>query len=138
MKRASTSLRTAVGLTAVLGYVLVTVAFWAGSTRADDPAADNAWDNPDLIAAGKVVFDQRNCNNEFCHGPNGGGNMMGLPPGTKLSDTKWVHNDGSYAGIMKVISEGVANSPMEPWGTRLGDEKLRAVAAYVKSLSKGK
>jgi mono/diheme cytochrome c family protein len=105
---------------------------------AEDPAQDMSWDNAELITAGKVVFDQRNCNNEFCHGPGGSGNMMGIPPGVKLTDTKWFYSDGSYAGIMKVIAEGIPSSPMEPWGTRLGEEKLRQVAAYVKSLSKGK
>lgn len=138
MKHNTKGVLTAISIMASLGYGLVAIGLWAGATLADDPNADMSWDNPDLIEAGKVVYDQRNCNNEFCHGPNGSGNMMGIPAGVKLSDVKWFYSDGSYAGIMKVIAEGVPNSPMEPWGTRLGDEKLRQVAAYVKSLSKGK
>ena len=128
----------ALAVTLALAYGLISLALWARSSFADGSSADTAWDDPALIAEGRIIFSQRNCDNEFCHGANGNGNMMGIPKGTKLSDSAWFYSDGSYGGIMKVISEGIPSSPMEPWGTRLGDDKLKRVAAYVKSLSKDK
>jgi glucose/arabinose dehydrogenase/mono/diheme cytochrome c family protein len=72
-----------------------------------------------------------------CHGENG----KGSPLGPKLTAHKWLWSDGSYAGIMKTIREGVPHpkefrSPMPPMGgAQLTPGQLRAVAAYVWALS---
>lgn len=72
-----------------------------------------------------------------CHGENG----EGSPLGPKLTAHKWLWSDGSYAGIMKTIREGVPHpkeyrSPMPPMGgAQLTPDDLKALAAYVWALS---
>jgi glucose/arabinose dehydrogenase/mono/diheme cytochrome c family protein len=72
-----------------------------------------------------------------CHGGNGQGTTLGPP----LLGKKWLWSDGSFAGITKTINDGVAQpkeyrSPMPAkGGAELTDEQVKAVAAYVWSLS---
>jgi glucose/arabinose dehydrogenase/mono/diheme cytochrome c family protein len=72
-----------------------------------------------------------------CHGAN----AAGSPLGPNLISGKWLWSDGSYAGILKTIREGVPNpkdyrSPMPPLGgAQLTPDQLAAVAAYVWALS---
>ena len=72
-----------------------------------------------------------------CHGANG----TGSPLGPSLVSNKWLWSDGSFAGILKVITDGVPKpkqyrSPMPPMGgTPLTSEQASALAAYVWSLS---
>jgi glucose/arabinose dehydrogenase/mono/diheme cytochrome c family protein len=72
-----------------------------------------------------------------CHGANGQGSTLGPP----LLGKKWLWSDGSFAGITKTINDGVAQpkeyrSPMPAkGGAELTDEQVKAVAAYVWSLS---
>ena len=72
-----------------------------------------------------------------CHGAN----ATGSPLGPDLTARKWLWSDGSYAGILKTIQEGVPNpkeyrSPMPPMGgAQLTRDQLAAVAAYVWALS---
>ena len=72
-----------------------------------------------------------------CHGAAGAGS----PLGPNLTSGKWLWSDGSFAGILKVITEGVPQpkeyrSPMPPMGgTQLTSEQAGAVAAYVWSMS---
>ncbi len=72
-----------------------------------------------------------------CHGAN----ATGSPLGPNLTAKKWLWSDGSYAGILKTIREGVAHpkeyrSPMPPMGgAQLTPDQLSALAAYVWALS---
>jgi glucose/arabinose dehydrogenase/mono/diheme cytochrome c family protein len=72
-----------------------------------------------------------------CHGSDG----KGTPLGPDLTDTKYLWNDGSWAGIAKTITDGVMQpkeyrSPMPPMGgAQLTDDQVKALAAYVWSLS---
>ena len=72
-----------------------------------------------------------------CHGEDGEGSSLG----PRLTGQEWLWSDGSYAGILKVITEGVPEpkqyrSPMPALGgSRLTDEQVSALAAYVWSLS---
>jgi glucose/arabinose dehydrogenase/mono/diheme cytochrome c family protein len=72
-----------------------------------------------------------------CHGAN----ATGSPLGPDLTSGKWLWSDGSYAGIMRTIREGVPHpkqyrSLMPPMGgAQLSPEELRALAAYVWALS---
>jgi hypothetical protein len=67
--------------------------------------------------------------------------MVGLGP--DLTDTTWLNTDGTYSGIVEVISKGVprprkAIAPMLPMGgARLSQEQIRAAGAFVYSLRKG-
>lgn len=75
-----------------------------------------------------------------CHGEGGEG-VSGLGP--DLTDETWLHVDGSLASLQERIRAGVPAAisrvgvPMPPrGGVRLTDDQLRAVAAYVWTLSR--
>jgi mono/diheme cytochrome c family protein len=73
-----------------------------------------------------------------CHGPAAKG-VTGLGP--NLTDKEWLNADGSVASIEKVVTEGVPKpkkmpAPMPPkGGGQLTESQIKAVAAYVYSLS---
>jgi len=72
-----------------------------------------------------------------CHGQHGAG-MPNLGP--DLRDATWLHGDGSFGSILRVINEGVAVPKASPIGMpsfegRLSDAQRYRVAAYVFSLS---
>ncbi len=95
---------------------------------------------PAMIAQGKTLFGGPGiCT--ACHGADAKG-VKGLGP--DLTDPEWLHADGSYAAIVALIQKGVpANASksgvlMPPrGGGQLTDEQVKAVAAYVWSLSHG-
>ena len=72
-----------------------------------------------------------------CHGEN----ATGSPLGPSLTSGKWLWSDGSFAGILKVITAGVPQpkqyrSPMPAMGgSQLTADQLSALAAYVWGLS---
>lgn len=72
-----------------------------------------------------------------CHGANASGSVLG----PNLTSNKWLWSDGSFAGIEKVIADGVPQpkqfrSPMPPMGgAQLTKEQVSAVASYVWALS---
>ena len=77
-----------------------------------------------------------------CHGPQAKG-MPGM--GANLTDKEWLHSDGSFEGIVQTITNGVPSdkasnhSVMPPkGGSALNDAQVKAVAAYVWSLSNKK
>ncbi len=93
----------------------------------------------EMIANGKTVFGGAGiC--MVCHGPEGKG-VANL--GADLTDDEWLHSDGSYEGILATIEAGVTadksstGSVMPPkGGGSISDEQVKAVAAYVWSLSR--
>jgi mono/diheme cytochrome c family protein len=89
--------------------------------------------DPETLTAGTIIYAQI-CGTEFCHGPRGEGHFL-ISDYRKLTDDKWGYSGGTYEGIIQVVSNGLPGSPMEPWLGRLGEEKVRQVAAYVMSLS---
>lgn len=75
-----------------------------------------------------------------CHGQDGRGVSQ---LGADLGDDEWTHGDGSYQSIVQRIRDGITAEastvgvPMPPrGGARLSDEEVRAVAAYVWTLSR--
>jgi glucose/arabinose dehydrogenase/mono/diheme cytochrome c family protein len=93
---------------------------------------------PEMIALGNRIFHGLVAGAACagCHGSNG----QGSPVGPDLTGKNWLWSDGSYAGIKKTITEGVAEpkiyrSAMPPMGgTQLTPDQISAVAAYVWSL----
>ncbi|HEY0995258.1 MAG TPA: c-type cytochrome [Gemmatimonadaceae bacterium] len=73
-----------------------------------------------------------------CHGANAKG-IPGLGP--DLTDTVWLHGDGSVAFIRALVKAGVPKAKKSPatmppyGGSPLVDPQLEAVAQYVHSLS---
>jgi mono/diheme cytochrome c family protein len=92
------------------------------------------------IADGKKVFAGPGlC--AACHGPAGKG-ITGLGP--NLTDAEWLHSDGSFEALVAQITAGVPASKSKTGvampakgGGPLTDAQVRAVAAYVWSLSHG-
>jgi glucose/arabinose dehydrogenase/mono/diheme cytochrome c family protein len=94
---------------------------------------------PAMVALGERIYHGQvgGASCAGCHGVSG----KGSPLGPDLTAKKWMWSDGSYAGIRKVIQQGVAQpkqyrSPMPPMGgAQLTPEQLSALAAYVWALS---
>jgi mono/diheme cytochrome c family protein len=91
-----------------------------------------------MIDQGKTIFiGQGIC--MVCHGTD----AKGMPNlGADLTDEEWNQGDGSFEAILEIIQEGVTSDKsttgtvMPPkGGSQITDEQLRAVAAYVWSLS---
>ena len=93
----------------------------------DDLLASMAQD-AQVVETGKQVFVQT-C--VACHAAQGEGLV-----GPNLTDNAWIHGSQPMA-IYKGISEGYTAKGMPPWGPTLGEERTRAVTAYVLTL-KGK
>ena len=119
--------RTRLGLLLALAAVL-----GARPAVAQAPAAVT----PAAIALGDTLFHSKaNC--YACHGANAQGVI-----GPNLTDAEWIHSDGSYDAIVKQITTGVtaeeskSKIPMPPkGGSQITDDEVKAVAAYVYSLS---
>ena len=91
---------------------------------------------PALVTRGDSVYHgPGNC--YACHGTKGEGLV-----GPNLTDSEWIHGKGTYEEIVTQISDGVPKEksksgiPMPPkGGSTISDEDVKAVAAYVLSLS---
>ena len=126
-------LRTRLGL--VFGLVL---ACHAGTAAAQDaaPSAAPAAANPELIAKGDSVYHKAGlC--YACHGTNAQGAV-----GPNLTDAEWLHGDGSVDMIAATVTAGIPQEKAKggiampaKGGSSISDEEVKAVAAYVYSLS---
>ena len=94
---------------------------------------------PAMVEEGKGIYNGAGiCMS--CHGATG----EGIPNlGTNLTDDEWLHLDGSYEQIVENIMTGVtaqessSGVPMPAkGGTAITDDQVKAVAAYVLTLSK--
>jgi len=109
----------------------------AGAAAIARPVPDGA--TPEMVALGDRIYHGQvggaSCTG--CHGANGAGS----PLGPSLTSQKWLWSDGSFAGILKVITSGVPQpkqyrSPMPPMGgAQLTADQASALAAYVWGLS---
>jgi len=139
MGRADGGEATLPRIAALVGLLL------AGGVRCSFAQQDSsgAAITPEAIALGDSIFHGRAGGGAcfVCHGKDARG-TPGLAP--NLTDGKWLHGDGSYDSILQLIQRGVAQpkegpAPMPPMGgSQLSAEQLRAVAAYVYSLSRKK
>lgn len=116
---------------------LAAAALWSPTAAAQAQLPDGV--TQEMIAQGQKLFaGQGLC--MACHGTD----AKGIPNlGADLSDQEWIHSDGSYQGILKSIMDGVASdrsttgTVMPPkGGSRISAEQLKAVAAYVWSISR--
>lgn len=81
-----------------------------------------------LVAQGKAIFSQ-NC--AVCHGENGKGmNSVGAP---NLTDDIWLYG-GERETVRDTLRHGRAGV-MPEWETKLGNERIMLLAAYIYSLS---
>jgi mono/diheme cytochrome c family protein len=99
----------------------VVLLYLAGSASAD--AVPNVND-PNMIAAGRKLFQEKQC--AYCHGPSGNG-------GIKLAG----RSDLNQNYVFETIAEGRASGGlrMPSWRGVLTDEQIWQATAYVMSLS---
>jgi mono/diheme cytochrome c family protein len=90
----------------------------------------------ELVAKGDALF-HGSANCYACHGSKGEGLV-----GPNLTDAEWIHSKGSYDEIVAQINKGVPKEEaksgilMPPkGGATLSDDDVKAIAAYVYSLS---
>ena len=81
-----------------------------------------------LVAQGGPIFDQ-NC--ALCHGKDGKGMISAGAP--NLTDTTWLYG-GARETVRDTLRYGRAGV-MPQWETKLGNERIMLVVAYVYSLS---
>ena len=120
-----------------LGLLVAALAvLGAGQAVAQEQAAAPAGVTPALIAKGDTIYHKSGlC--YACHGSNAEGAV-----GPSLTDAEWLHGDGSYDMIVATVTSGVPADkakkgiPMPPkGGSSISDDEVKAVAAYVYSLS---
>lgn len=93
----------------------------------------------EMVDRGRVVFQGPGlC--IACHGPAAKGGI-----GPDLTDTVWMHGDGSFDALVKVIASGVSLEVSETGqlmpprgGSSINDDDVRAVAAFVWTLSRNR
>jgi mono/diheme cytochrome c family protein len=108
------------------------------AAAAAKPAAGGP-QSPQLVALGDSIFHGQvgrgTCT--ACHGQDAKGTAVA----PDLTDQQWLNGDGSYNFIVKTVTDGVPKpkqhpAPMPPkGGASLTDDQVKAVAAYVYSLS---
>jgi cbb3-type cytochrome c oxidase subunit III len=117
--------------------ILVASAMCMAAAPAAAQAKLPAGVTPAMIAKGKTIFTSTGlC--FACHGQDGKGMV-----GPNLTDQVWVQSKGSYPEIVQTIMTGVpvekaktGKGAMPPkGGSQISDDDVKAVAAYVWSLS---
>ena len=78
--------------------------------------------NPAILKEGAEIF-TTTC--FACHLANGGGRI-----GPNLTDEFWMHG-GKPTDILRTVRVGVPDKGMLAWGQQIGEQKVRAVTAYV-------
>jgi len=97
----------------------------ARTGQVSDEELLSASQSSSAIAAGKQAF-TTNC--VACHGAKAEGNI-----GPNLTDPNWLHG-GAPAQIFSSIRDGVPTKGMPSWGAILGQDAVKALAAYVLTL----
>lgn len=82
--------------------------------------------DPEKVKLGSGVYAGK-C--AACHGDKGQGLI-----GPNLTDDYWIHGKGQLAEIAKVVSEGVPDKGMPPWGSVLKPDELVHLVAFIKSV----
>jgi mono/diheme cytochrome c family protein len=113
----------------------------AAAKPAAKPAAGGAGgaQSPQQVALGDSIFHGQVAGGTCtaCHGQDAKGTAVA----PNLTDAQWINGDGSYDFIVKTVTNGVPQpkehpAPMPPkGGAQLSDDQVKAVAAYVFSLS---
>jgi mono/diheme cytochrome c family protein len=92
---------------------------------------------PAMITKGKTVFTSSGlC--FACHGMDAKGTV-----GPNLTDQTWIHGKGTYPEIVQIVTTGIpveltklGKGAMQPkGGSQISEDDVKAVAAYVWSLS---
>jgi high-affinity iron transporter len=104
------------------------------ATLQSSPPANTVTADATSLAAGKKLYDA-NC--ASCHGDTGRGDGRAgktlTPAPANLVDETWIH--GSTDGeIFVVIRDGVKQTGMKPFGSRMTAHQMWDVVNYVRSI----
>jgi mono/diheme cytochrome c family protein len=134
---------TKVGLAAA-GAVLFTLAMvGAAAAREPHPAVATWGEDATSDTAAQITEAMIDAGRKIFHGPGScfachGQNLQGTAIAPRLSDSTWKNGDGSYADIVKIVTNGVPGTAMVSHPGGISDEQLLKVAAYVWAVSHGK
>ncbi|MBK8004042.1 MAG: c-type cytochrome [Gemmatimonadetes bacterium] len=115
--------------------LLVALATAFGTATAEAQAVPQGA-TPAMVERGKEIFTKQGlC--YACHGQEGKGLV-----GPNLTDATWIHGKGSWEEIIGIVNNGIPKEqakggiPMPAkGGSSISDDDVKAVAAYVYSLS---
>lgn len=133
--------RASIRVTIVAAMAVLAAVTWvaAGETGAPDMQQLPDGVTSQMVSSGGELF-RADALCHACHGANGKG-IANL--GADLTDDEWKHIDGSYPATVTIITVGItaeestSGIPMPPRaGANLSDDQVRAVAAYVWTLSR--
>lgn len=85
-----------------------------------------AFKNPEKIKHGSEIYSGKCL---ACHGDKGQGVV-----GPNLTDDYWIHGKGTLKDIASVVSTGVIDKGMPPWGSVLTPDELIDVVVFIHSL----
>ncbi len=134
---------TKVRLTAMM-TVLFTLALVGGAAAREPQPAVARWATAaDSDTAAQITEAMIDAGRKIFHGPGScfachGQNLQGTAIAPRLSDSTWKNGDGSYADIVKIITNGVPGTAMVSHPGGISDQQLLKVAAYVWAVSHGK
>lgn len=131
-----------IAVLAIAGCAKATTSAGAGAAAVSGPTMP-AGVTAASIAMGDSIFASGGC--QRCHGVKG----VGAQNGPSLVAGPWLHSTGKYEEIVAQITNGVPRTalkdqtrrfPMNPRGgpMNLNDDQVKAVAAYVYSISRDK
>jgi cytochrome c oxidase cbb3-type subunit 3 len=98
------------------------------------PSSGGALDDAGLIALAKNAARVKSGQSVYmgkclaCHGKEGQGGI-----GPNLVDDHWIHG-GKPTQIVKVITDGVNDKGMPPWGPQLKPEEIQDLFAFIRSI----
>ncbi len=98
----------------------------AASEKVTEKGLEKLMQTPATVKAGSAVFHSR-C--VPCHGDHAQGII-----GPNLTDSYWIHGNGTLMDIFNTVDKGVPDKGMPTWGKQLKPTELRAVVAYVGTL----
>ena len=98
----------------------------AAEIQMTDQELESKAKEPETLVKGKAIFVGK-C--VPCHGAEGQGII-----GPNLTDKFWINGKGHRAEIASIISKGVIEKGMPPWGPQLSHDELAQVAIFVYSL----
>jgi mono/diheme cytochrome c family protein len=91
----------------------------------------------EMVAMGETLYGTTgNCH--ACHGPT----ATGTPLAPGLNDSNWLHIDGSFEELVRIIADGVPQPAQYPaamparGGAPISDEDVRQIAAYIYAISR--
>lgn len=102
---------------------------------AQEPNAGGSGEEEKLLAAFKDAGKLKHGSEVFqgkclaCHGDKGQGLI-----GPNLTDDYWIHGKGTMKDVAAVVTTGVPDKGMPPWGPILTPDELTDVVAFIHSL----